>query len=197
MAESLQSGCHNGLIRLMTRERGLYPSRNAVERRLIWALAFVIAGLGGGALLGMIVVGKGLDGEVREAASFAGLSANPDAHITETAPAAVSCPGCADSYGVAARLRAQRETRMSEPFRRLGEVDVDMPPPPEANDGYRYGGRLPDPAPPLVSARRGSPAMVVPVGLSATSPEMAQRSGAKQQKGPGEAPEPPAIPEPE
>lgn len=182
----------------MTRKPGPFSSRNKVERRLFRALAFVIASLSGGALLGMIVIGEGLDSEVRDAAPFAGLSANPDALVTETAGAPVGCPDCADSYGVAVRLRAERDARMSEPFRRLGEVDVDMSSPPEPDDGYRYGGRLPDPEPRIDPARRDLPAMVLPVALPA-SPRAAppipiDAPRAPQQKDPGEAPEPLANP---
>lgn len=182
----------------MTRERGLHPSRNRAERRLIMALAFVITGFGGGALLGMIAIGKGLDREVREAASFAGLSANPDALVADVTEAPVGCPGCVDTYAVAARMRAARESRMDEPFRRLGKVDVDTAPPPEPDDGYRYGGRLPDPEPPTAFARRDMPATAVPAALSTIpAPAATGRKRIEQQKGPGDMPEPSAISEPE
>lgn len=181
----------------MARKHDLSPSRGRAERRLIWALAFVIASLGGGALLGIIAVGAGLESEVRDAAPFAGLSANPDALVTEMADAPAGCPGCADSYGVAARLRAERDERMSEPFRRLGEVEVDAAPPPDTDDGYHYGGRLPDPDPLPDPARRNRPAMVIPVALPAATPPAApiavDTARAPQQKGPGETPEPPAT----
>src|SRR3546814_11865925 len=51
-----------------------------------------------------------------------------------------------DLYGVAARLRAEREPRI-DAFRELGAVEIDAPLPPEpADNTYQYGGRFPDPA---------------------------------------------------
>lgn len=80
-------------------------------------------------------------------ASYAQYSANPDARLPQGATAA-PCYGCPDSYGVAARLRAQRESRMDGAFRELGAVDLEAPLPVEpADEDYQYGGRFPDPAP--------------------------------------------------
>jgi len=81
-------------------------------------------------------------------ASYAQYSANPDARVPEGATAA-PCLGCPDSYGVAARLRAEREPRI-DAFRELGAVEIDAPLPPEpADNTYQYGGRFPDPALPI------------------------------------------------
>ena len=82
--------------------------------------------------------------------SYAEYSANPEARVAQGETAA-PCFACPDSYGVAARLRAERESRMASAFRELGAVDLDAPLPDEparkpADDGYRYGGRFPDPA---------------------------------------------------
>ncbi len=167
-----------------------YPSRDRIMRAFVWTMGLGVAGAVSGGLLGMIVVDQGFARYAEDSPSFAGLSANPDALITEAAQASPPCPGCADSYGVAARLEAGREERMSDPFRRLGEVDVDMTPPPEPTDDYHYGGRLPDPAP------RDLSAMAVPVALDAPSaPIPIQAPRAAQQKGPDETPEPSATPE--
>lgn len=136
-------------------------SRDRIVRILGWATALGAVGLGGGSLLGMIAVGQGLRHSSGDPPSFAGLSANPDAHIAAVVEEPPPCPDCADSYAVAARLRAEREYRMSGAFRRLGEVDadVDVTPPPEPAF-YSYGGRLPEPE------ARGEPATPVPVALS-------------------------------
>ncbi|MFC3786283.1 hypothetical protein GGR90_001549 [Sphingopyxis italica] len=115
-------------------------------RLLLLALAGTLIGL----LLGETVA-KPL-AAVRggaDSASFTQYSANPDARVRQGATAA-PCIGCPDSYGVAARLRAEREPRMDGAFRELGAVEIDAPPPAElapepAHDGYRYGGRFPDP----------------------------------------------------
>src|SRR3546814_1664328 len=54
-----------------------------------------------------------------------------------------------DLYGVAARLRAEREPRI-DASRELGAVEIDAPLPPEpADNTYQYGGRFPDPALPI------------------------------------------------
>ena len=95
------------------------PSRGRAARRLVWALGLGVAGTIGGALLGFAVVGTGLDRAAGGDASFAGLSANPHALVTEQADAP-PCPGCADSYGVAARLNARHNHPMSDAFRELG-----------------------------------------------------------------------------
>ncbi|QCB55215.1 hypothetical protein E5675_12740 [Sphingopyxis sp. PAMC25046] len=84
-------------------------------------------------------------------ASYAQYSANPDARLPQGETAA-PCFACPDSYGVAARLRAEREPRMESAFRELGAIDLDAPLPDEpvpesSDDGYQYGGRFPDPAP--------------------------------------------------
>ncbi|HEY0595901.1 hypothetical protein [Sphingopyxis sp.] len=103
-----------------------------------------LIGTGGGMLLGELAVGTRTNGLSDEVPSFSSLSANPDAAMPqgEGAPA---CTDCADSYGAAARLRAQHEERMNYGFREMGAVDVDPLAPVEpVDDGYRYGGRFPD-----------------------------------------------------
>lgn len=159
------------------------PSRDRIVRFLCRATALGAVGLGGGSLLGMIAVGQGLRHNNGDLPSFADLSANPDAHITAVAEAPLSCPDCADSYGVAARLRAEQEYRMSESFRRLGDVDADLTPPPEPA-AYRYGGRLPDPAP------REAPAILVPTAASVPSaPVAVEATSAREESDSDETPE--------
>jgi len=98
-----------------------------------------LAGVGGGMMLGEMVAGTRLGAGVDEPASYSHLSANPDALVPQGEGAA-PCPDCADSYGVAMRLRAHRDDRMSDEFRELGAVDLDPPLPADAGDDYRYGG---------------------------------------------------------
>ena len=119
---------------------------------LVRLLLFALAGALAGVLLGEesaepLAVARVGDNP----ASYAQYSANPDARVPQGETAA-PCFACPDSYGVAARLRAERESRMADAFRELGAVDFDAPlpgePAPEPNDdGYQYGGRFPDPAP--------------------------------------------------
>lgn len=144
----------------------------------------------------MIAVGQGLGRHGENQPSFAGLSANPNAQTTALAGPPPFCPDCADSYGVAARLRAERDHRPSEPFRRLGEIDVDMMPLPEPTSDYHYGGRLPDPEPREMSIPIEMSAPIKPVALDAPSaPVVIDAPQARQQKGPGETPEPFSTPE--
>ncbi|MBK6414665.1 hypothetical protein [Sphingopyxis sp.] len=109
-----------------------------------------------------------------EPATFSHLSANPDAAV---GPAVIAAPclDCRDSYGVAARLRADRENRMSDEFRELGAVDLDPPAPSEPDDGYRYGGRFPDP-PPRESNRRMPDVRLVSAGTADEKPPVAEMS---------------------
>lgn len=106
----------------------------------------MFVGVGGGFALGEMAAGTRLRAGVDGPASYTRLSANPDAMVQATDAGLIPCPGCADSYGVAARLRAQRDHRMSDEFRELGAVDVDSSLPDDPADDYRYGGRFPDPA---------------------------------------------------
>lgn len=181
------------------------PSRGRAARRLAWALGLGLAGLGGGTLLGLAVVDNGLgnkggDRPADGGASFAGFSANPDALVTGQADAP-PCPDCADSYGVAARLKARHDHRMSDAFRELGHVDDDVgptpEPAPEPTDDYQYGGRLPDPQPRPAPEPRTLSAMVMPVALPPPAtrepPTHPKPPGDPRQKGPGEPPEPLAV----
>ena len=155
-------------------------SRDRLGHRLAFGLIVVVAGRGAGALLAFIVIGQGLSGKGAGSASFADLSANPKAAVAD-ATSSPPCLECADSYGVGARLRAERESRLSEPFRRLGEVNEGAAPsPPEGtDDDYRYGGRFPD---------LPRPAMVIPVALPPVAEAGPPPDG--QRKGPDATPEP-------
>ncbi len=141
----------------MVKKRKPPASRNIIARRWTFGIALAIAGLAGGALLGTLVVGGGLRGG-DSTPSFADLSANPDALVADD-QSQPPCFNCADSYGASARLRAERTDRMDEPFRELGRVDVDTAPLAEPVDAYRYGGRFPDPEPPMTMV---SPVAVEP-----------------------------------
>lgn len=110
-----------------------------------WSI-LALAGIGAGIMLGNMTASTRLGVGSDEPATYSHLSANPDALVrhSDTAP---PCFDCADSYGVALRLRAHRDNRMSDEFRKLGAVDVDAPTTSEQDDDYRYGGRFPDPDP--------------------------------------------------
>ena len=130
----------------MARKLSFVASRNAG----VWLFRLSVlarAGVTGGMLLCEIAGGTRLGGGTGGPASYAHLSANPDALAPQgsgTAP----CLDCADSYGVAIRLRAHRDDRMrDDAFRELGTVDVGPPILADMDDGYQYGGRFPDPEP--------------------------------------------------
>ncbi len=126
----------------VSRSRGNRPRGYRFAR---WSIA-ALAGIVGGTILGNIAAGPLADQRAAATASFSGLSANPDAQ-NPPGEGAAPCLDCPDSYGVGARLRADRDQRMSDEFRELGAVDVDPPLPADPIDDYRYGGRFPDPEP--------------------------------------------------
>ncbi len=112
-------------------------------RAVEW-LFLAITGLVVGMMLGQMTVGGWRSEVLRPSPAFSDLSANPDAaalQVNEAAP----CLDCPDSYGVAARVRIDRDDRMSPAFRELGTVDgrpiivAD-----DRIDDYRYGGRFTD-----------------------------------------------------
>lgn len=121
---------------------------------MVRLLLLVLAGLCGGMLLGNLATGSGRSGTLSDRPPFSSLSSNPDAALPPPAGADL-CLGCPDSYGVAARLRADRQERMGGTFRELGYVDPDgiAPDDEEEEDVYRYGGRFPDPAPATAPAK--------------------------------------------
>ncbi len=123
-------------------------------RLLRWPV-LALVGIFGGMLLGDMTASTRLGGGA-EPQSYSRLSANPDALVPQGA-IAPDCRDCADSYGAAMRLRARHDNRMSDEFRELGAVDMDVDPPTpvEPDDGYRYGGRFPDPEP--IAPRRVAP----------------------------------------
>ena len=121
-------------------------NRSRGARRLLrWSL-LALAGVGSGILLGELAAGGRAKGLHDALPSYSRLSANPDAMVPQ-GEAAPPCLACPDSYGISARLRAQRSDRMSDEFRELGAVGVDLPAPSAAEADYRYGGRFPDPDP--------------------------------------------------
>jgi len=123
-----------------------------------------LAGVGGGMALGEMAAGTRLQAGAGGVVSYSDLSANPDA-LVSPGEVMAPCPGCSDSYGVAARMRAQHENRMSEHLRELGSVDDDMLSPAEAGDEYQYGGRFPD------AKREAAEALVPRDNVSLTVPE--------------------------
>lgn len=135
----------------MARKLYFAASRHSGVRLFRWS-ALALVGVTGGMLLGEMAVGSRLSSEMGEPATYSHLSANPDA-AAPPAGGAAPCLDCRDSYGVAALLRADRDSRMSEEFRELGAVDIDSPASGEHDDGYRYGGRFPDPPPSEASSR--------------------------------------------
>jgi len=135
----------------MARKLYFAASRHSGVRLFRWS-ALALVGVTGGMLLGEMAVGSRLSSKMGEPATYSHLSANPDAAAPPVGGAA-PCLDCRDSYGVAARLRADRESRMSDEFRELGAVDLDPPTSGEPDDGYRYGGRFPDPPPREANSR--------------------------------------------
>jgi hypothetical protein len=132
----------------VTKKLSFVASRRAGLEFFRWSM-LAVAGVCGGMALGEMAAGTRLQAGGDGSASYAHLSANPDA-LVPPGDATNPCPGCADSYGVAARMRAERDSRMGDEFRELGAVDVDVDTsfPADPDDDYRYGGRFPDPASP-------------------------------------------------
>ena len=139
----------------MAKKLSFAESRHRGARLLRWPLLTLAGAVGGIALGDMAAGGSRLGRGTGEAASYSHLSANPGALIVQGESAA-PCPDCADSYGVAMRLRAHRDSRtsdgrMSDEFRELGAVDVDASSSYDVRDDYHYGGRFPDPEPPVAA----------------------------------------------
>ncbi|MBW8296875.1 hypothetical protein [Sphingopyxis sp.] len=157
----------------MARKLSFAASRHSGVRLFRWS-ALALAGVTSGMLLGEMAAGQRLGGGTGEPATYSHLSANPDA-AAPPAGGAAPCLDCRDSYGVAARLRADRESRMSDEFRELGAVDVDPPESGELDDGYRYGGRFPD-QPPREASTRTSDAQLVASSAVGDEPLVAETS---------------------
>jgi hypothetical protein len=117
-----------------------------IESALLRGVLLVGVGVLCGALLGDMAAGKRLNADTADIPmSYTALSANPDAAanpLIEPDP----CRACPDSYGVAARLRADREDRADDLFRALGAVEPNVDDA-EAEENYQYGGSFPDLAP--------------------------------------------------
>jgi hypothetical protein len=145
-------------------------SRHIGARLLRWSL-LALAGAAGGIALGDMAAGSRLARGPGEPASYSHLTANPGA-LTARGGNAAPCPDCADSYGVAMRLRASRDDRMSDEFRELGAVEADSSPSYDVRDDYRYGGRFPDPEPSVAAASSG-PQIITRAGENAPVDEMA------------------------
>mgnify|MGYP003382052201 CR=1 FL=1 len=109
-----------------------------------------------------------------EPAGYSHLSANPDA-AAPAAGGAAPCLDCPDSYGVAARMRADRENRMSSEFRELGAVDIEPPASSQSYDGYAFGGRFPDP-PPRDPGTAIADAQLAPANAADAKPLVAKSS---------------------
>lgn len=139
-----------------------------------WSV-LALTGVIGGMMLGEMAVGTSLLGRaIGEPVTYSHLSANPGA-LAPQGDGAVPCPDCLDTYGVAVRLRAHREERMSDQFRALGAVDPDPIMPVDSDDDYRFGGRFPDPEPPAVGAKEQS--LAEPAGGTSPDESAAPPSG--------------------
>jgi len=143
-------------------------SRHRGARLVRWSL-LALAGAAGGIALGDMAAGSRLARGPGEPASYSHLSANPGA-LTARGGDAAPCPDCADSYGVAMRLRASRDDRMSDEFRELGAVKAHASPSYDVRDDYRYGGRFPEPQ---VAAASDDPRIITRAGENAPIDEMA------------------------
>jgi hypothetical protein len=157
----------------MAKKFSFAASRHSGVRLFRWS-ALALVGVTGGMLLGEMTVGTRSGSGIGEPATYSHLSANPDAAAPPVGGAA-PCLDCRDSYGVAARLRADRESRMSDEFRELGAVDVDPPESGELDDGYRYGGRFPD-QPPREANTRTSDAQLVASSAVGDEPLVSETS---------------------
>ncbi|MBB6424832.1 hypothetical protein [Sphingopyxis sp. JAI128] len=127
-----------------------------------WPL-LLLAGIGAGLLLGEFSAGQRTVTHSDGIASFSRLSANPDAMVAQ-GEGAPSCLDCPDSHRAGLRVRGSRDDRMSSEFRELGAVELDPPAPADTDDGYRYGGRFPDPDPPAREEMPGEPFSTGPDG---------------------------------
>ncbi|MBA4752290.1 MAG: hypothetical protein H2055_08715 [Sphingopyxis sp.] len=137
----------------MRKKLSFVASRDLGARLIRWSV-FGLVGVTGGALLGELAAGPRLGGRTGEPSSYAHLSANPGA-LAARGDGADPCRDCADSYGVAIRLPAQRLDRSGQDIRELGAVDVDAPILAATDEDYRYGGRFPDPQPVIGSVGEG------------------------------------------
>lgn len=140
-----------------------------IQRCLVHGLLLAVAGVICGALLGDIVAGSRLRSSFAVPAPYAKLSGNPDAAIAPSI-SENPCSSCPDSYGVAARLRADRTKHTANAFRALGSVDPDVGAF-EAEDDYQYGGRFPDLPP-----RTNAPSAKRLDGLPGTDPGLGDRT---------------------
>lgn len=125
-----------------------------------WSM-LILAAVAGGIALGEMTIGSRARIGGHEPASYSHLSANPQALMSQ-GDGAAPCLDCPDSYGVAVKLRANRDRRMSDEFRELGAVDVDSPARADPDDGYRFGGRFPDPPPEVVVDQHPAPGTLAP-----------------------------------
>lgn len=135
----------------MARQRHSPASRDGGAARLIrWPL-LLLAGIGGGLLLGEFAAGGRTAAYSSDAGSFSRLSANPDAMVADgiatEGDGAAPCFDCPHGQGIGIPVRRSRDDRMDAEFRELGAVDIGPPAPADPDDGYRYGGRFPDPEP--------------------------------------------------
>lgn len=153
-----------------------YATCRRAERWLLCGLLLLLAGAIFGTLLGNIVTGSRLNSVSADPQSFSQMSANPNAAATPEGSGDL-CQGCPNSYGVAARLRADQANRTNDAFRARGAVNPDAPAS-RVDDDYQYGGRFPEiPRPTSAPARPDRPDRLPDAG-----------SGHKG----GEAPVPPA-----
>lgn len=132
----------------------------------------MLAGVAGGIALGEMAADTRAGSSSGEPATYSHLSANPDALMPQGDRAA-PCLDCADSYGIAVRLRAHRGDGMGDEFREPGTVDVDAPSKADPDDDYRYGGRFPDPPPALVADENSAPGTTADAPAPAETPAQA------------------------
>lgn len=152
--------------------------RSRANRLARWSIV-AIAGTISGVILGDIVAEPLAEKRAAATVSFSGLSANPDSQNAADG-GAPPCLDCPDSYGVSAKLRADREQRMSNEFRDLGAVDIIPPRTADPIDDYKYGGRFPDPEPP-------TPIAAPPVDAIAAGPLTADEAPADTMRPPPSA----------
>lgn len=151
----------------MARRGHPLASREQRQRRITFWLLLVVGAMFGGALLGKMSVGDRLRVVGSETRPFSSLSANPDA-ATPDRLVDMDCVGCPDSFGIGARLgRNRADDSYAYPYAPVtlgGEASAapkEIANVEPVDDGYRYGGRFPDPAPdkPRPTSLRSAAAM--------------------------------------
>lgn len=129
----------------MARRKQPTAIRLDLQRLFVRGVLLCTAGVFMGWALGEMIAVDRNDAIPASLSSFSDLSSNPKALAAPPADGSPPCLDCADSYGATMRLRAARAERMDAAIRELGAIDAEGATAERPTDGYRYGGRFPDP----------------------------------------------------